>query len=190
MKPFSFLLALIIGTCLYAQYPNPVSGSFKITVSDGVCSFNGLSIGDKLADIEKKIGKSGLITDVPGNAGMKTIFYPNHGLAFSLEGEFIREISLFPNEGTQMGDISRFKIFSRNKSEWRFDQLPLIEANPQDIMQLMGTDLSTKVGAGFTAAISNNVMGYKVINSGGAQDIIFYFNNKDVMEEITNRLSK
>ncbi|WP_425391494.1 hypothetical protein [Ekhidna sp.] len=177
-----------------AQFESKVTGNtYDILIKDGVCYFNGLKIGDKLEDVEARLGKTALISQVSEkNVSLTSLFYPDYGLEFTLEGDYVRVILLYPQAGSVMGDIEKFKIFSRNQNKWRLTKLPLNKALPQDIMMEMGTEsINTKLGSGFTSAISNNVMGYKLINSGGTQDIIFYFDSNDyIIEHIANRLSK
>lgn len=177
-----------------AQFESKVVGNtYTIEIKDGICYFNGLKIGDKQADVEARLGKTQLVSQVSEkNISLTSLFYPDYGLEFTLEGDYVRVILLYPKAGSVMGDIQKFKIFSRNQNNWRLVKLPLNKALPQDIMMEMGTEsINTKLGSGFTSAISNNVMGYKLINSGGTQDIIFYFDTNDyVIEHIANRLSK
>ncbi len=177
---------------LSAQYANKVNGNFNIGIEDGVAYFHGIKIGDKLADIESKFGKTGLVSQPTNQTSLTSYFYPDHGLEFSLEGEYVRVILLYPTEGSVMGDISKFKIFSRNKSTWSHKDLTLNKAQPQDIIRAMGVEnMNTKIGSGFTSSISNNVMGFRLINSGGSQDIIFYFDSStNTLEHMANRLSK
>lgn len=179
---------------IQAQYePGVKERTFNIVVKNGVCSFNGIRIGDQLADIESKFGKTPLISSAEDKrVSLTSLFYPDYGLEFTLEGDYVRVILLYPRAGSVMGDIDKFKIFSRNTNTWRFKDLTLNKAQPQDVMMAMGTEsINTKLGSGFTSAISNNVMGYKLINSGGSQDVIFYFDNsKYTVEHMANRLSE
>ena len=194
----TFWLTAILYTSLvhfsFSQYPSQVKDkTFTVKIDEGVCYFHGIKIGDKIADLEGKLGKTPLVAQVSEkNVTLTTLFYPDYGLEFTLEGEYIRVILLYPKEGQTMGDIQKFRIFSRNQNTWKLEDLTINNALPQDIMSLMGTDaINTKLGSGFTSAISNNVMGYKLINSGGSQDIIFYFDNSEnIVEHIANRLSK
>lgn len=188
-------LLLIISLQVTAQYEPKVKDKiFDINVKEGVCSFHGIKIGDKLEDVNDKFGETPLITKTTDKRGsFVTKYYPDYGLEFTFEGEYVRVILLYPQFGSVMGDIEKFKVYSRNTNTWRFKDLPVNGAQPQDIMMSLGTEsINTKLGSGFTSAISNNVMGYKLINSGGSQDVIFYFlNTKDnVIEHIANRLSE
>ncbi|WP_420319020.1 hypothetical protein [Ekhidna sp.] len=190
----SAILFLLCGSFANAQFEPTVTGNtYNIEVKDGVCYFNGLKIGDKLADVEARLGKTSLVSQITEKSiTLTSLFYPDYGLEFTFEGDYVRVILLYPQPGAVMGDIQKFKIFSRNQNQWRLEKLPLNKAIPQDVMMQMGTEsINTKLGSGFTSAISNNVMGYKLINSGGTQDIIFYFDSNDyIIEHIANRLSK
>ena len=194
MKTFISLLLLACVVTSFAQYePKVKEKTFSISVEEGVCSFNGIRIGDTSDEVVKTFGETALVSKVDDKRGsFVTLFYPDYGLEFTLEGEYVRVILLYPREGSVMGDIQKFKVFSRNTNTWVFKDLPLNQALPQDVMMSMGTEsINTKLGSGFTSAISNNVMGYKLINSGGSQDIIFYFDNsKATIEHVANRLSQ
>ncbi|MEP0985115.1 hypothetical protein [Ekhidna sp.] len=193
-KTLSVTILLCFAFISSAQFESKVVGNtYAIEIKDGVCYFNGLKIGDKQEDVEARLGKTQLVSQVSEkNISLTSLYYPDYGLEFTLEGDYVRVILLYPKAGSVMGDIQKFKIFSRNQNNWRLTKLPLNKALPQDIMMEMGTEsINTKLGSGFTSAISNNVMGYKLINSGGTQDIIFYFDSNDyVIEHIANRLSK
>ena len=177
----------------FGQYePKVKDRTFTVSVKDGICSFNGVSIGDQLDDINGRFGETPLVNRGDKRSAITTLFYPDYGLTFNLEGEYVRAILLYPQEGSIMGDVEKFKIYSRNTNNWRFKDLPLNGAQPQDVMTTMGTEsINTKLGTGITSAISNNVMGYKLINKGGSQDVIFYFDSKEsIIEHITNRISE
>ncbi len=194
MRFFCSLLLIILTFISAAQYePKVKDKTFNITVKEGVCSFNGIQIGDTSDEVINKFGETPLISKVDDKRGsFVTMFYPDYGLEFTFEGEYVRVILLYPRAGSVMGDIQKFKVFSRNTNTWIYEDLPINEALPQDVMMAMGTEsINTKLGSGFTSAISNNVMGYKLINSGGSQDIIFYFDSsKATIEHIANRLSQ
>ncbi len=196
MKSLSTLLFLFF-LCfqLSAQYePKVKERTFDVEIVDGVCSFHGIKIGDKLEDVNSKFGETPLTTKTTDKRGsFVTMYYPDYGLEFTFEGEYVRVILLYPQRGSVMGDIEKFKIYSRNTNTWRFKDMSINGAQPQDIITAMGAEsINTKLGSGFTSAISNNVMGYKLINSGGSQDMIFYFLNtkENVIEHIANRLSE
>lgn len=189
------LLLLTFSFTTTAQYePKVKERTFDVKIVDGVCSFNGIKIGDKLNDVNAKFGETPLISKTADKRGsFVTMYYPDYGLEFTFEGEYVRVILLYPQRGSVMGDIEKFKVYSRNTNTWRFRNMPINGAQPQDIITAMGAEsINTKLGSGFTSAISNNVMGYKLINSGGSQDMIFYFlNTKDnIIEHIANRLSE
>ena len=192
-----FPLIILFTFCseITAQYdPKVKDRTFDIIIKEGVCSFDGIKIGDKMDDVKAKFGETSLIAKTSDKRGsFITAYYPDRGLEFTFEGEYVRVILLYPQKGSVMGDIEKFKVYSRNTNTWRFKNMPINGAQPQDIIVAMGAEsINTKLGSGFTSAISNNVMGYKLINSGGSQDMIFYFlNTKDnVIEHIANRLSE
>jgi len=187
----ALLFCFVLST--FAQYePKVKDRTFTVTVKDGICSFNGISIGDKLDDVNGRFGETPLVNRDDKRSAITTLFYPDYGLTFNLEGEYVRAILLYPQEGSVMGDVERFKIYSRNTNTWRFKDLTVNGAQPQDVMTTMGTEsINTKLGTGLTSAITNNVMGYKLINKGGSQDVIFYFDSKEsIIEHISNRISE
>ncbi len=192
---YTLLSGLLFLACtpLHAQIPNTVKSTFEVKITDGVCSFHGIKIGSKIDDVEKAFGKTALISQEGSDDNPTFYFYPDYGLKFGLEGEYVRSIFLYPIAGSVMGDISKFHIFSRNQSEWKYKNMSMKAAKPQDVMQLFGTEnMNTRIGSGITSAISNNVMGFKVVNSGGTQELIFYYDGskEDTLEHIANRLGK
>ncbi len=181
--PLLFLFFLSF-TSIFAQ------SSFLVKIDDGICYFHNVKIGHQVADVEKHLGKTELIGKEDDN--LSTYFYPKYGLKLIFEGEYVRSIFLYPDKGSVMGDISKFHIFSRNEHTWKFKSLTLNDSQAQDVMEILGTEnMNTKIGSGLTSAISNNVMGYKIVNSGGTQEIIFYYEgNEDHLEHLANRIGK
>ncbi len=192
---YTILTVLLFSVALFpahSQISNSVKSTFEVKIVDGICSFNGISIGNKLSDVEKAFGKTALVSQEDDD-DPKFYFYPDYGIKLAFEGEYVRSIFLYPIAGSVMGDISKFHIFSRNQSEWKYKSMSMKAAKPQDVMQLFGTEnMNTRIGSGITSAISNNVMGYKVVNSGGTQELIFYYDGSkdDTLEHIANRLGK
>ena len=192
---YFYLLLFLISIQISAQYePKVKDRTFDVKIKEGVCSFHGIQIGDKVEDVQSIFGETPLVAKTADKRGsFVTMYYPDYGLEFTFEGEYVRVILLYPHKGSVMGDIEKFKVYSRNTNTWRFRNMPINGAQPQDIITAMGSEsINTKLGSAFTSAISNNVMGYKLINAGGSQDMIFYFLNtkENVIGHIANRLSE
>ncbi len=180
---------MAIMLCFYLkaqQFSNPKVEILDFHIEEGICYFNGLKIGHKKSDIESKLGSTNLVSD---DEDLVHLFYPEYGLKFGLEGDYVREIELYPNPQSVMGSLLKFKIFSRNRFEWKFGDLAVSHCQPQDIMTSFGTEnLTTKMGVGFAGSI-NDTMTYQVVNSGGTQEVVFFFiDSKEMMNHIENRL--
>ncbi len=169
-----------------AEFKEPEIVVLELQIEEGICYFNGIKIGAKLADIESRLGTTNLTSN---DDEITHLFYPGYGLRFGMVGDYVREIELFPNPGSEMGDVLRFKIFSRNQYMWMFRGLKIRNCQPQDIMTTVGTDnLTTKLGVGFAGSI-NDTMTYNVVNSGGTQQVVFYFiDSEELLNHIENRL--
>lgn len=180
-------LAFLLTVCsLNAQ-------DFHIRVDDGICKFSGVKIGDKKSKIERIYGE--ITLEIEHTSGLSSLYFPNNGLEFILEGEAVKEIQLYPKGGVEMGKYKSFEIFSRNSKNWTFDNLELKEAFPQDVLAEFGTDITTNnhsssYSSRRTLSGGKPYMSYNLINAGGEQKLTFYFSSGDpqVLLEIRNSL--
>ena len=158
-------------------------------INEGICYFNKIKIGDQSDQIEKILGSS-LLHSKPDNNGWSDVFYPEYGLKLSFQGKYVRTIALYPQASSSMGELSKFRIFSRNQYEWSIQNRSVNTAQPQDIMQTLGVEnINPKIGGNFISG-GGNAMGFRIVNSGGSQEIIFYFNKDYTLQHMVNRLGK
>lgn len=151
----------------------------ELKIKDGVCYFKDLKIGDNFSKVENSFGKALLVTsDYNGNL---ILFFPDYGIKIFLRGEVVAGMELFPQEGISMGEIKGFAIVSRNIFSWKMDDLGLKGAQPQDVMEIMGTGTTNALfgNLGYPVVNVSNSLRYTLTHSGGEQKLSFTFAYKN-----------
>ena len=171
----SIFFLVVLMSIVNGQGENKISPKVELEIKDGVCFFNNIKIGDNLSKVEKNLGIPPLISvDYRDNL---ILFFPDHGMKILLNGEIVASIVLYPNEGISMGEIKGFEIVSRNIYFWKMNGIVLKEAQPQDIMESLGTGVTNVLfdDMGYPVVKENNALKYTLPNSGGEQKLIFQF---------------